>query len=198
VLPSDQQKASAEVQKKVKFKTETHENNAIDIDNFSDEFERLDELPEIQESMDNMDMEVSTTDLPQTVKQDTNPFPTSGLTLEVSAAVIISCESESTSILLNKVLLDTGCTRTIIKRDKLPDKFFESKNQINEVSWTANAGKFVTKYKIPLQFLLPEFAPSCEINWSVAVHDTAQQSKYDMIIACDLCLFLMPNMKRQI
>lgn len=62
-------------EKKAKFKPETHENNAIDIDNVSDEFERLDELPEIQEFMDNMDMEVSTEDLPQTkVKQDTNPF----------------------------------------------------------------------------------------------------------------------------
>jgi hypothetical protein len=46
------QKASSEVQKKAKFKTETHENSVIDIDGFSDEFERLDELPEIQEFME--------------------------------------------------------------------------------------------------------------------------------------------------
>jgi Retroviral aspartyl protease len=73
-------------------------------------------------------MEVSTEDLPQTKgKQNTNPFPTTGLALEVSVAVIISFESEIKSILVNKVLLDTGCTRTIIKRDKMPDKFFESK-----------------------------------------------------------------------
>jgi Retroviral aspartyl protease len=177
--------------KRLSFKTETHENNVIDIDNFSDEFERLDELPEIQEFMDNMDIAVSTEDLPQNkVKQDTNPFPTTGLRLEVSVAVIISSENEFNSILLNKVLLDTGCTRTIIKRDKLPDKFFESQKQINEVSWTSNAGKFVTKYEIPLQFLLPEFAPSREINWSVAVDDTAQQSKYDMIIGRDLQIAL--------
>jgi hypothetical protein len=84
------------------------------------------------------------------------------------------------------VLLDTGCTRTIMKRDKLPDKFFESRKQISEVSWATNAGKFVTKYKITLQFSLPEFAPSREINWNVAVDDTAQQSKYDMIIGRDL------------
>jgi hypothetical protein len=87
-------------------------------------------------------------------------------------AIIISSKSENTSILLNKVLLDAGCTRTIIKRDKLPDKIFESKKHINEVSWTTNAGKFVTKYEIPLQFSLPEFARSREINWSVAVDDT--------------------------
>jgi hypothetical protein len=102
------QKASAEAQKKAKFKTEAHENNVIEIDNFSDEFELLDDLPEIQEFMDNMDLEVSTTDFPQTVKQDTNSFHTPGLILEVSVAVIISSKNESTSILLNKALLDTG------------------------------------------------------------------------------------------
>jgi hypothetical protein len=72
--------------------------------------------------MENIGMEVSKKDLPHPkVKQGTNPFPTTGLTLEVSVAVIINSESEINSILLNKVLLDTGCTRTIIKRDKLPD-----------------------------------------------------------------------------
>jgi hypothetical protein len=88
------------------------------------------------------------------------------------------------------VLIDTCCTRTIIKQNKLPDKFFESRKQLNEVSWTTNAGNFVTKYNIPLQFLLPEFAPSREINWNVAVDDTAQQSKYDMIIGRNLQLAL--------
>jgi hypothetical protein len=47
--------------------------------------------------------------------------------------------------------------------------------QLNEVTWTANAGKFVTKYNISLQFSLPEFAPSFESNWNEAVDDTAQQ-----------------------
>jgi hypothetical protein len=145
----------------------------------------------IQKFMDNMDIAVNTEDLPQIkVKQDTNPFPTTGLTLEISVAVIISSESESTSILLYKVLLDAGCTRTIIKHDKLADKFFESKKQINEVSWTTNAGNFVTKYDVPLQFSLPELAPSRKINWSVAVGVTAQQSKYDMIFGRDLQLAL--------
>jgi hypothetical protein len=46
------------VQKKAKFKTETHENTIINIDDFLDEFEPLDELPEIQELMENMEMEV--------------------------------------------------------------------------------------------------------------------------------------------
>jgi hypothetical protein len=65
--------------------------------------------------------------------------------MEISVA-IISCESDFKSILLNKVLLDKGCTRTIIKRNKLPDRF--SRKQLNEVSWTTNAGKFVIKYNL--------------------------------------------------
>ena len=62
-------------------------------------------------------------------------------------------------ILLNKVLIDTGSTKTIIKRNSLPDQFFESQKQLNEVAWTTNAGKFVTKYDISLTFSFPEFAP---------------------------------------
>jgi hypothetical protein len=41
-----------------------------------------------------------------------------------------------------------------------------------------------------LQFLSPEIAPSCENNWNVAVDDTAQQSKYDLIIGRNLQLTL--------
>jgi hypothetical protein len=58
---------------------ETHKNNVINIDNFLDKFERLDELPEIQEFIDNMNMEVREQDLPKTrVKHDINTFPTTG------------------------------------------------------------------------------------------------------------------------
>ena len=134
-----------EAQKKAKFKTETHKNKVINIDDFSDEFERMDELLEIQEFMENMDMQVRKKDLPhRKVKQDTNTLFTTGLILEIPVAIIISCESDFKSILLNKVLLDKGCTRIIIKRNKLPDRF--SRKQLNEVTWTTNAGKFVTKY----------------------------------------------------
>jgi Reverse transcriptase (RNA-dependent DNA polymerase) len=108
---------------------------------------------------------------------------TTGLMLEVSVAITVRSSVNNKPILLNKVLIDTGCTRT---RSSLPDQFFETGKRLNEVSWTTNTGKLVTKYKIPLQFLLPEFAPSREINWNVAVDETAQQSKYDMIIERDL------------
>jgi hypothetical protein len=94
------QKASVEAQKKAKFKTETHKNNIINIDDFSDEFERLDELPEIQEFMENMDMEVSKKDLPHPkVKQETNTLFTTGLTLEISVTIRISSESDVKSII---------------------------------------------------------------------------------------------------
>jgi hypothetical protein len=167
------------------------ENKVINIDNFSDGFDCLDGLPEIQEFMEIMDMEVRKKDSPQPkVRQDTYTLFITGLILEISVAIIITCESDVKSILVIKVLTDTGWTRSIIKLNKLPDKCFESRKQLNEVSWTTNAGNFVTKYDIPLQFLLPEFAPSRKINWNVAVDDTAQQSKYDMIIGCNLQLAL--------
>jgi hypothetical protein len=133
--------------------------------------------------MKNMDMEVRKKDLPHPkVKQDTNALFTTGVVLEISVAIIISSESDVKSILLNKVLIVTGCTRSIIKQNKLPDKFFESRNQLNTVSWTTNEGNFVTRYNIPLQFSIPEFAPCGEINWNVDIDDTAQQPKYDMIL----------------
>jgi hypothetical protein len=51
---------------------------SFDIEHFSEEFERLDELPEIWEFMENMHMEVRASDMPQTrVKNETNsPFTT--------------------------------------------------------------------------------------------------------------------------
>jgi hypothetical protein len=73
------QKASSEAQKRAKFMPETRKNNVINIDNILDKFECLDELPEIQEFMDNMNMEVREQDLPITrVKHGTNTFPTTG------------------------------------------------------------------------------------------------------------------------
>ena len=41
-----------------KFKSESKENNVIDIADLSDKFENIDELPEMQEFMDNMNIEV--------------------------------------------------------------------------------------------------------------------------------------------
>jgi hypothetical protein len=82
-------------------------------------------------------MDIRVQDLPQIiVKQDTSTPFTTGLILEISVAIILSSESEIKSILLNRVLIDTGCTRSIIKQHSLLDKFFGAWKQLNEVSWT--------------------------------------------------------------
>ena len=95
--------------------------------------------------MDNMNTELGTKTMPTTkVKEDTNTSFTTGLILEVSVAITISSEVKIKPILLNKVFIDTGCTRTIIKRNSLPDQFFESQKQLNNIAWTTNDGKFVT------------------------------------------------------
>lgn len=116
--------------------------------------------------MDNMEMEVrKQLNLSQTnVKQDTKTLPTTCLTLEISVAITIRSKNEYTSTLHDKVPIDKGCTRTIIKQNNLLDKFFVIRKQLIEGFWTTNAGKLVTKYKIPLQFLFPEFAPSCKLS----------------------------------
>jgi hypothetical protein len=103
------QRASAEAQKWAKFKLEPHKNNAINIDDFLVKFEHVDELPEIQEFMNSMNMEVREQDLSKTrVKHGT----TKGLILEIAA--IKNSESDVKSIIRNEVQIDTGFTRTII------------------------------------------------------------------------------------
>jgi hypothetical protein len=48
---------------------------------------------------------------------------TTGLVLEVSVARTASSEVNHKPILLNKALIDAGCTRTIIKGASLEDQF---------------------------------------------------------------------------
>jgi Retroviral aspartyl protease len=156
----------------------------------AEDYEHLTDIPEMQDFIENMNLEVGQNPTSKMVPTDTNTFNTTGLVLEVTIAIKISSDDNSQTIILNKVLIDTGCTKTIIKRNSLPDQFFELQKQSKEVSWTTNTGKFVTKYDVPLQFSLPEFAPSREIHWNVAVDDTAQQSKYEMIIGRDLQIAL--------
>ena len=49
-----------------------------------------------------------------------------------------------------------------------------------------NSGNFVTKYDIQLTFSLINFAPSCKIEWLVAVDKTESHNLYDMFIGQDL------------
>jgi hypothetical protein len=68
----------------------------------------------------------------------------------------------------------------------LPKELFQNKCQVKETIWKTNAGMYTTKYEVPLNFTLPEFAPSKEIEFTLAVDDTEKSSKYDMIIGRDL------------
>ena len=106
----------------------------------SEDFEHLPDIPEIQEFIENMNLEVSPNTTSKVVQTNTNTLNTTGLVLEVTIAIKLSSDDNCQTIMLNKVLIDTGCTKTIIKRNSLPDQFFESKKQSNEVSWTTNAG----------------------------------------------------------
>jgi hypothetical protein len=73
----------------------------------------------------------------QNVKETTH---TTGLILEVSVAIKLSSDDNGQPIILKNVLIDTGCTKTIIKRKGLQDPFFDSRKQLDKVSWTTNAG----------------------------------------------------------
>jgi hypothetical protein len=51
-----------------------------------------------------------------------------GLVLEVTIAIKISSDDNCQTIMVNKVLIDTGCTKIIIKRNILPDQFYNLRN----------------------------------------------------------------------
>jgi hypothetical protein len=111
----------------------------------SDDFEHLSDISDMQEFMDHMNTEVHKSKVPikslnQTVADNTS---TIGLILEISIAIKISSESKLKSILLHKVLIDTGCTQTMIKSNSLPNQLIESREKPNEVSWITNSGKFM-------------------------------------------------------
>ena len=85
---------------------------------------------------------------------------------------------------LTRVLIDTGCSRTLIKRGFIPTEVQNLKCRLPS-SWSTNGGTFVTKYKVPLTLILPEFSSSMEVQWACAI-DENQNSTYDMIIGRDL------------
>jgi hypothetical protein len=114
-------------------------------------------------------------------KNETRSHPTESTVLKLEVAVVIKSSSFD-DLVLNNVLLDTDCTKTLIKVNRLPPKYFEQNRKLNEKLWTTNSGNFVTKYHIQFTFSLIDFAPSREIEWLVAVDETDSHSRYDMII----------------
>jgi hypothetical protein len=162
----NKQKASADAPKPTKNDTIQLETNVFDIEKATIQLKLLSntsKLPNLIDPMYHESFEMHViNDIQNLNVPDTTH--TTGLVLEVSAAIKLSSDDNCQTIMLNKVLIDTGCTKTIIKSNILPDQFFESQKRSKEVTWTTHAGKFVTKYEIPLQFSLPEFAPSREIG----------------------------------
>jgi hypothetical protein len=87
---------------------------------------------------------------------------------------------------LFRVLIDTGCSRSLVKLASLPEGMYENRRQTKETIWKTNAGVYLTKYEVPLRFSLPEFAPSKEIEFTMAVDETEKTSKYDMVLGRDI------------
>jgi hypothetical protein len=152
----------------------SQEINILEIKESSDE--ESSDLPEIQDFVENMNLEVSSFSNYLMAQHETNHYSTTGLILEIAIAIKLSSDAFNTKHLLHKVLLDTGCTKAIIK-NRVFLKKIQTWKQNTAISWTANSGNFVTKHDIPLCFTLPEFAPSREIQWNVAVDEATQQSK---------------------
>jgi len=104
------------------------------------------------------------------------------LTTEVTALVKNVTGTQPNK--LTRVLIDTGCSKTLIKKQHIPNGL-EGTKKSSPIMWNTNGGKFNTKYEIPLTIILPEFSSSMEIQWSCAI-DENPDSTYDMIIGRDL------------
>jgi hypothetical protein len=151
---------------------------------FSDASDDIIEMPETQESLDNMETEVCNHYVILN-KSKIQSHTTDATVLKLELTVVIKSSSFD-DVLLKNVLLDTACTKTLIKVNCLSAKYFEMHRKPNEILWTTNSVNFITKYDIPLNFSLIDFAPSRKIEWMLAVDKTDSQSCYDMIIRQDL------------
>ena len=115
--------------------------------------------------------------------------PSTTTTTDVGTTVqvqIISNSNNQTSRETINALIDTGCSRTIVKRSALTNVAVERSKEVNETNWNTAAGKFATKYDVHIDFALVDFAPSKQIQWKAALDETTQQSTYQMIIGRDL------------
>jgi hypothetical protein len=106
----------------------------------------------------------------------------SDLTTEVTA--LIKNLTGSPPVKLTWVLIDTGCSKTLIKKQYVPNGLSNAKKAM-PITWSTNGGKFNTRYEVPLTIILPEFSSSMEVQWSCAI-DENPDSTYDMILGRDL------------
>jgi len=117
----------------------------------------------------------------------TKPTLTDTSNARLTTIIAVNIRHEEVKIPLKNVLVDTGCSRTIIRQRVLPTDILKSKVD-NEIVWATKGGNFVTKIECPITFDLPEFTSSREFTWTCAIDasSTNDQQKYDMIIGRDL------------
>ena len=82
---------------------------------------------------------------------------------------------------LAKVLLDTGCTTSIVNQDLVKKLTW---NKGPKIRWKTTAGYFQTGNKVTIDFTLPELWEKREVKSSV--HVTDQNMGYDLILGIDL------------
>ena len=90
------------------------------------------------------------------------------------------------SIKLERVLIDTGCSRIVVQKNVVPPEVFEKQRWSKELLWKMNVGSFVTKHEVLITFILPTFVPSKEIQWTRTIDEANLLQNYDMIISRDL------------
>ena len=112
-----------------KFKNSAQQKNSQETSNeafaiksemsdFSDASNNLNEMPEMQEILEKMETEICNHYVILN-KTETRSHPTESTVLKLEVAVVI--KSSSFNDLVHKnVLLDTGCTKTLIKVNCLP------------------------------------------------------------------------------
>jgi len=104
------------------------------------------------------------------------------LLTEVTA--LIKNVTGSLPVKLHRVLIDTGCSKTLVKSVHVPEALRNSKKTL-PIQWNTNGGTFKTRHEVQLTLILPEFSSSMEVQWACAI-DENPNSTYDMIIGRDL------------
>ena len=69
-----------------------------------------------------------------------------------------------------KILFDTGCSGTIVNRNAVKKL---TKKNCSTTKWSTKSGSLKTNRKCKIQFLLPEFHPNREIEWSAYMDDSS-------------------------
>jgi hypothetical protein len=121
-----------------------------EMSEFSDASDNMKEMPEMQEFLDNMETGVCN----QYVilnKYKTKSHTTHPTVLKLELTLVIKSNS-FIDITLKNDLLDTGCTRTLVKINFLPAKYFKMHQKLNKILWATKSGNILKKYDIPLIF----------------------------------------------